>query len=207
MPVSGTLRKRMENRTSQSGAAATVALAVIVGLAGLILGPGQIAYCVFFSGTKAGEYPCQPDEPLIVSLHPDQNPIRFLAAVEYRKPGRAFGSRATVYDTSLSLVEDTVWSSTIRVSKERNDDDGAFVMGTNSLTAALQLFSVEHPGDYTFVAKRTQQHDIEVRSIAIRVRQNVTEVNTMSTVVGFLLLLVSVVIVVLSVVGARRKRA
>ena len=42
--------------------------------------------------------------------------------------------------------------------------------------------------------------------MSIRVRKNVREVHTLSAVIGFVLMLASVAIVIIAVLGARRRR-
>ena len=81
----------MADRNAQAGVAATVVLAMVALLGGLVLGPGQIAWCVFLSGEKGETYECQPDREVVVPLTPEQNPVRFLATLEYREPRAVVG--------------------------------------------------------------------------------------------------------------------
>lgn len=50
---------------------------------------------------------------------------------------------------------------------------------------------VDTAGDYQFIAKSTRSDDIEIRSITLKVRQNVTEVDLVTAIAGFALLLLA----------------
>lgn len=195
----------MHNPTSQRGAALPAILAVLCGLAGLALGPGQIVYCMFFSGSAAGDHPCEPGKPLTIALDPEQNPLRFLAKIEYKKPRYIFHRAVTSYDSTLSLAGEQVWRHQIRVSEADDDDDrSSFAIGSTYTTTAIALFSVDEKGDYTFVAQPTSDDDIKVRSLTIRVRENVRVVATGIAATGFGLM---VLVFVLLVIAVRSKRS
>jgi len=195
----------MKDRRSEAGLAVTAVLAVLVALAGPALGPGQIVWCMFLSGEKAAEYELQPDQEVVVPLTPDQNPLRFLARLEYREPRSHFGRAETAFDGVLRQGGQELWKKRFRVSHQEDDDEVGIALMSSYTTAAAQLFSIDEPGDFTFVAKSTRHNDIDVRGITLKVRQNVSEVQTMSAVGGFALLIGAVVIAMVGARSSRRK--
>ena len=188
-------------RSLQSGLAATGVLAIVALLAGLVLGPGQILWCVFLSGSKAAQYELQPDQEIVVPLKPEQNPIRFLSTITYWKPRVSFGRSRTVFRGRLRKDDEELWSQSFRVTHDSDDDEGLSLM-TSHTTSSLQLFSVDEAADYRFVAEGTSDKDIKVKSITLKVRQNVSEVLVWPVVGGFVLLVVAVVLFV-----ARNRRS
>ena len=197
----------MADRNAQAGVTVLVVLAIVALLGGLVLGPGQIAWCVFLSGEKGETYECQPDREVVVPLTPEQNPVRFLATLEYREPRMHFGRAVTAYDAVLRLGDEQLWASRFRVSHEDDDERTGITIGSSYVSTPVQLFSVEEPGDYTFVAKSTSDKDIEVHSIRLRIRQNVSEVHTASAVAGFVMLALAIVLVVVAVRSSRQQAA
>jgi len=195
----------MQNPTQQRGAAMPAILAILCGLAGLVLGPGQIVYCMFFSGSAAGEYACKPDKPITIPLAPTQNPLRLIAKIEYTKPRHIIHTAVTSYDTTLTFAGEQLWAEQIRVREsDDDDDDGGSIsisMGSSYTTTPIALFSVEQEGDYTFVAKPTRDNDIKVHALTVTVRENVRVVHTLSAVAGFGLMVLAIVLVVMTARG------
>lgn len=196
----------MSDRRSEVGLAATLLLAVVAAVGGVALGPGQIIWCLFFSGAEAAAYEIQPDREVVVPLTPDQNPLRFMARIEYHKPYRHIGTMVTAFDGVLRRGDEQLWSSQFQVShKDEDRDKGVGLRVASSYTTcSVHLFSVDEAGDFTFVAKPTNYDQIEVKSITLKVRQNVSEVHTMSAVGGFVLLILAVVLAVIGFRSSRR---
>lgn len=204
----------MSRPPEQSGSAAITILLALVALVGLVLGPGQLIYCVFLSGAAASEHECIPDQPLVIALSPDQNPIRFTATMEYVDPGVVIGSSdATSYTGILSHGETELWTETFGIEVRDDDKDSrksgvrVLLKSTAYSSANIRAFSVDVAGDYTFVAKRTAKRDIRVDSITLKVRENVRMTHVPTAVAGFALLLIAIGFGVLAIVRASRARS
>lgn len=195
----------MGDRRAEVGLAATFLLAIVAAVGGLAIGPGQVIWCLFLSGSEAASYEIQPNREVVVPLAPDQNPLRFMARVEYLKPNRHIGTMVTAFDSVLRRGDEQLWASQFQISHKDEDKDKGLGLrvGSSYTTCAVHLFSVDEAGDFTFVAKPTNYDQLEVKSITLKVRQNVTEVHVVSAVVGFALLVLAVV---LTVIGFRFRR-
>lgn len=196
----------VRTRSLQSGIAATGVLAIVLLLAGLVLGPGQILWCVFLSGSKAAQYELQPDQEVVVPLRPEQNPIRFLSTITYWKPRLSFGMSRTVFRGKLRKGDEHVWSESFRVTHDSDDDESLSLL-TSHTTSSLRLFSVDEAADYRFVAESTSDKDIKVKSITLKVRQNVSEVQVWPAVSGVVLLVVAVLLFLVQNRAARESSA
>ena len=187
----------------------TVSLVLLVSfLGGLLLGPGHIVYCLYFSGASAAEHLWTPGEEVTFSLSPEQNPLRLNAhfvAVPPRGVGKS--SRRTNYEGELRGPRGTLWSAPFGVSYTREKGAATkaqFEDGLSS-TTNIQLFSVDQAGEYTFVAQQSGERRLNVRSITLELRENVAEVNTAIAGTGCALAVIAFVSVVFGA-GFRGRR-
>ena len=185
----------------RSGLSTLAAVGLLALFAGVILGPGQMAYCVYFSGEEAGEYPFENNKSVAISLSPDMNPIRFNASIRHESPRRTITRKSSQFDATLSLGETEVWAETFRVSsgKTKKKDSGnalAGAFGNRMTTSATNIhsFDVSEAGDYQFMANQTRA-DLRVESMSLLVRSNVRQVNIPSAVAGRVRLVLGFVVV------------
>jgi hypothetical protein len=162
-------------------------------IAGALLGPGQVIWCLFLSGSAGASYKCEPDQEISISLSPDQSPVRLLARIEYRKPRLhiGIGPPRTSFKGVLSRDDKQLWSDTFGVTVGDDEKTGVFGLSSSYSTSSLQVFMVDTAGDYQFIAKSTRSDDIEILSLTLKVRQNVTEVDLITAITGFALLLLA----------------
>ncbi|MFT6080768.1 MAG: hypothetical protein ACJA0V_002113 [Planctomycetota bacterium] len=112
------------DRRAEVGLAATFLLAIVAAVGGLAIGPGQVIWCLFLSGSEAASYEIQSSREVVVPLAPDQNPLRFMARVAYLKPNRHIGTMVTAFDGVLRRVTAvnlcvTMWSIGLWRSSQR----------------------------------------------------------------------------------------
>lgn len=179
---------------NRSGKILTGLLIALAG-SGVILGPGYLGYCWFFSGSAAGEYPITVGKPLELELSPEMNPIRFNSVVEYLKR-QTISTRRTDYRATLKERNRELWTTTFSVThssdrdKERHRGTGVGIGLRSTVTShsSIRMFSVERPGRYLFLVTPGPQSQLHVQSITLKVRKNVTGVNVPLTVAGFVML-------------------
>lgn len=201
--------------TAQHGGVRTIVLLVVTILIGLLLGPVQLIYCLFLSGAIVSEHPCIPGQPVTVALSPKQNPIRFLARVEYIDPGRVQrtrhspgpAERTASFDGQLRFDGRLLWSERFEASGG-STNQGSGVLSTDQHTGAtssLKAFSIEEPGDYEFVV-RAGPSQLRVESITLKVREHVTELHLPTTVGGSLVMLFGIGVAVFVMIRASKRR-
>ena len=186
----------------------TVSLLLLVSfLGGLLLGPGHIVYCLYFSGASAAEHPWTPGEEVTFSLSPEQNPLRLNVEFEYLPP-RGIGriNRRTDYEGEFRGSSGTLWRERFGASYSQEKGGGTQVRmaGSSTTTTNIRLFSVDEAGDYTFVAKQSGESSLKIRAITLELRENVAVVNTAMAATGCVLAVGAFVSVVFGA-GFRRR--
>ena len=188
----------------------SVSLVLLVSfIVGLLLGPGHIIYCLYFSGSSAAEHPYVPGQEVTFSISPEQNPLRLNAnfvCVPPRVVGRV--NRRTEYEGELRDADGTLWRERFDVSysRQKGSTKTNQVREGLSSTKNIRLFSVEEAGDYTFVAKQEGERSLKVRQITLDLRQNVAVVNTPIAVLGCVLTFGAFVSVILGAGFHGRRR-
>jgi|GEM_PF-3174324 len=195
-------------RVRQAGMSSVSLVLLVCFISGLLLGPGHIIYCLFFSGASAAEHPYVPGQEVTFSISPEQNPLRLNAnfvSVPPRVVGRV--NRRTEYEGELRGADGTLWRERFDVSysRQKGRTKTSQVKAGLSSTKNIRLFSVEQAGDYTFVAKQEGERSLTVRQITLELRQNVAVVNTPVAVLGCALTLGAFVSVILGA-GFRGRR-
>jgi hypothetical protein len=179
------------SRRDRERGMSTVSLVLLVSfLGGLLLGPGHIVYCLYFSGASAAEHPWTPGEEVTFSLSPEQNPLRLNAEFDYVPPrGVGRTNRRTDYEGELSGSGGTLWRERFSASYSREKSGGTQVHigGSSTITTNIRLFSVDEAGDYTFRAKQSGERSLKIRAITLELRENVAEVNTAVAATGCVL--------------------
>ena len=169
----------------------------LIGLvvAGVVLGFGYLLYCVFLSGSSAGQFSIFEQDvksagvgrleatiaknakwstPVTVHLEPDMNPIAFNIAAKIAK---ARGTRKEArYETRLTLGEKLIWEKELRLVKKRESKKGKkktiSIGGFSHSSTGLKTFSVAEAGDYKFDVE-TKGGKLVVAELALKVRKNV----------------------------------
>lgn len=194
-------------------------------VAGFVLGFAYILYCMFLSGSSAGQFAlfeqdvksigvggftttraenAKWETPVTVHLKPDMNPIAFSIAAE---TARAAGARKEVrYETRLTLQEKLIWEKELRLVRQRKSrkgkKKGISIGGLSRSNTGLKTFSVSEAGDYQFDVK-PKGGDLMVAELALKVRKNVTVPKKSIFIPG----LVMFVIGVIGLVVQSKKRA
>ena len=155
---------------NRSGKILTGLLIALAG-SGVILGPGYLGYCWFFSGSAAGEYPITVGKPLELELSPEMNPIRFNSVVEYLKR-QTISTRRTDYRATLKEGNRELWTTTFSVThssdrdKERHRGTGVGIGLRSTVTShsSIRMFS-DVPLDDTAGASQNTVEFLGIRPI------------------------------------------
>ena len=189
----------------------------LIGLvvAGFVLGFGYLLYCMFLSGSSAGQFAIFEQDvksigvggfkvtraenakwqtPVTVHLRPDMNPIAFSIAA---KTARAGGVRKEArYETRLTLGQKLIWEKDLRLVKQRESKKGKkkgiSIGGFSHSNTGLKTFSVSEAGDYQFDVEE-KGGKLVVAELALKVRKNVTVPKKAIFIPGFAMFVIGVV--------------
>jgi hypothetical protein len=194
---------------------------VLIGLVvvGLVLGFGYLSYCVFLSGSPAGQFPiftqdvksvgvggfeaataenAKWETPVTVHLTPDMNPIAFNIASETARARRT--RKEARYQTRLSLGQKLIWEKDLRLVKKRETGKGKkktiSIGGLSHSSTGLKTFSVTEAGDYQFDVE-AKGGDLLVAELTLKVQKHVVVPNKAIFIPGFAVFVIGVVGLVL----------
>ena len=187
---------------------------------GLLLGPGYLLYCYFFSGDEVGQYPVfekditrisvgtmestssgqtQWQTPITVHLSPEMNPIAInLTAKTVGSVSIASNLKRAGYTAELKLADELIWTEGVGISPPDTSKKNKkkFAIGSkltfSSTSQRLRTFSVTQAGDYVLDIKEKSNPNI-VASMVIKVRRNVTLPKMAFVIPGFVLCVGSMV--------------
>jgi len=152
-------------------------------VAGLFVGIGYVMWCLFLSGSAAGEHEITVGRPVKLALTSEMNPVAFNVKARWggstiRIGGRGKGtSRRRSYRAKLTRAGAEVWSERFSFSSESDNGTG---------TTSVRVFDVPPGGDgggdgeYEFVVtgdSSTAGMGLNVSSLTLKLRRNVTRVN------------------------------
>jgi hypothetical protein len=169
----------------------------LIGLvvAGVVLGFGYLSYCVFLSGSSAGQFAifeqdvksagvgrleatiaknAKWETPVTVHLEPDMNPIAFNIAAKTVRAGTV--RKEARYQTQLTLGEKLIWEKELRLVRKRESKKGKkktiSIGGLSHSNTGVKTFSVTEAGDYQFDVE-AKGGKLVVAELALKVRKNV----------------------------------
>ncbi len=191
-----------------------IAILVIVFVVSLLVGPGYLAYCYFFSGTGAGEYPVFEQDitrisiggmestssgqtqwhgPITMHLSPAMNPIaiNLMAKTVGSITAGARTLKEASYSVKLKHGDELIWHKGVLISPPDTSkkDKKKFTRGGkltfSSTSQRLRTFSVTEAGDYILDIKENSNPQT-VASMVIKVRRNVVLAKTAIVIPGFI---------------------
>ncbi|MCK4850163.1 MAG: hypothetical protein KAT11_02370 [Phycisphaerae bacterium] len=191
-----------------------LAILAIVFVVGLLIGPGYLVYCYFFSGAEVGKYPVfekditrisvggvestssgqtQWQTPITMRLSPEMNPIAInLTAKTVGSIRVASRLERARYAAEFRSADELIWTKDVWISPPDTSkkDRKKFTIGSkltfSSTSQRLQTFSVTEAGDYVLDIKEESNPNI-VASMMIKVRRNVVSAKKAIVIPGFVL--------------------
>ena len=104
-------------------------IAYVVVAAGLLMGPVNLVYCWYLSGSTVGSYELKEKEAVTVPLSPEMTPVSFLVTADFKLKT----TRKEEYEYRAVLERDsgTIWEKVFKVSPPQTDadDGGGFQTG------------------------------------------------------------------------------
>ena len=201
----------------------------IVFVAGLLLGPGYLAYCYFFSGSGAGEFPVFEKDitrisvggmestssgqakwqgPITMRLSPEMNPIAI--NLKAKTVGSITAGASTLkvarYSAEMKLGDGLIWQEDVRISppdtskKDKKKLTISSALTFSSTSKRLKTFSITEAGDYVLDIKE-EENPNTVASMVIKIRRNVASAKKAIVIPGFVICVGSLVTLLL--VGKR----
>ncbi len=191
---------------------------ILLFVTGILLGPVYAIYCLSFSGSDVGSYQIFSQNvtragvgglsvqskgafewkpPVTVTLSPDMNPIRFLACVDYLPPlgtaGRLYQSNS--YAARLDKGDTNIWKRTFTVSyhKPSKSSSSGMTLSYHSQRVNINTFVVQETGEYSFAAQQKGTPELDVSSVKLAIKRNVTQPNQTVVIIGFAILIVSII--------------
>ena len=169
-------------------------LLIFSAVVGLVLGPGYVLYCVYFSGRlitasvvfkRHGTEPNPACIPIKLRLSPDMNPIEVRYVVRYQPseldlPGERFRLRLAPPDAGNPL-----WAC--EAPKATMDDAGRSYFGR------VSRFSVVEAGQYRIDVERQTQPALPAARVKLDVRRNVKNMKSSVALGGMFILVGSLI--------------